>query len=136
MKCPRCQQENRPNAKFCDECGTPLKAVGTNEPPAPSYADVTSRLKEALEQQTATSEILRVISGSPTDLQPVLNVVAENAARVCGANDALIRLLEGDVLRLVAKYGPLPGDERIPLDRGSTAGRDISDRPTHHIHIN
>src|SRR5262249_11365992 len=47
-----------------------------------------NELKESLEQQTATSEILGVIAGSPTDVQPVLNVVAENAVRVCGAEDA------------------------------------------------
>ena len=67
-------------------------------------------LKESLEQQTATSEILGVIASSPTDIQPVLDTIAENAARVCGSYDALIRLVEGDKLRLVAHYGPLePG---------------------------
>ena len=59
-------------------------------------------LKESLEQQTATSEILGVIASSPTDIQPVLDVVAENAARLCDATDAIIRLVEGNVLRLIA----------------------------------
>ena len=60
------------------------------------------QLTEALEQQTATSEILRVIASSPTDIQPVLDVVAENAARLCGATDAQIIVSRGDFLRTVA----------------------------------
>ena len=59
-------------------------------------------LTESLEQQTATSEILGVIASSPTDIQPVLNTVAINAARLCEATDAQIRLVEGDGTRLVA----------------------------------
>ncbi|HKD24597.1 MAG TPA: GAF domain-containing protein, partial [Xanthobacteraceae bacterium] len=65
-------------------------------------------LNESLEQQTATSEILGVIASSPTDIQPVLDTIAENAARVCGSYDAVIRLVEGSVLRLAAHQGPIP----------------------------
>ena len=62
-------------------------------------------LKESLEQQTATSEILGVIASSPTDVQPVLDAVAENAARLCGSQDAQIYRVEGDIVRKVASYG-------------------------------
>jgi hypothetical protein len=55
--------------------------------------------KEALEQQTATSEILRVISQSPTDVQPVLDAVAERALNLCDAAQAGIFLVEEDTLR-------------------------------------
>ena len=64
-------------------------------------------LTEALAQQTATGEILRVISSSPTDLQPVMVAVAENAARLCNAYDALIFLVEGGILRRVGSYGSI-----------------------------
>jgi signal transduction histidine kinase/HAMP domain-containing protein len=90
-------------------------------------------LTEALEQQTATSEILRVIASSPTDIQPVLDVVAENAARLCDANDAVIGLREGDGLRSVANYGPLPVVAVFSVSRGSAAGRAVIDRRTVHV---
>src|SRR5262249_13991814 len=72
--------------------------------------DRTRELSESLEQQTATGEILRVISSSPTDVQPVLDAVAENAARVCGATDALIMRVEaeGTEFRRVAHFGAVP----------------------------
>src|SRR5262249_11726695 len=94
-------------------------------------------LKESLEQQPATSEILGVIASSPTDVQPVLNVVAENAVRVCGAEDALIWLVDGGGLRLVAKHGSLPSREigaESPLRPESPVGRAVMDRQTIHIH--
>jgi GAF domain-containing protein len=92
-------------------------------------------LKESLEQQTATSEILGVIASSPSDLQPVLDTIAQSAARVCNANDGTIRLLEGNMLRLAAHYGPIPmfAASELALDRDSVAGRAVLDRERVHI---
>jgi GAF domain-containing protein len=96
-----------------------------------------TELTESLEQQTATAEILRVISSSPTDLQPVMDVVAESAARFCGAANSAIYRLEGELLRLVAVYGPAPGvvpvGGTLPASPRSVAGRVIRDRQTVHI---
>ncbi|MGN6720853.1 MAG: GAF domain-containing protein, partial [Candidatus Binatia bacterium] len=98
-----------------------------------------NELKESLEQQTATSEILGVIASSPTDIQPVLDTVAENAARICGANDAnIFMVVDGTRLRKVATYGSVPGGSPIgseePLDRDTMTGRTVVDRETIHIH--
>jgi GAF domain-containing protein len=94
-------------------------------------------LAEALEQQTATSEILRVISSSPTDLQPVLDAIAASAARLCDSVDAQVFRIDGEVLRIAASYGALPkvtpADPR-PINRGSVNGRAVVERRTIHIH--
>jgi signal transduction histidine kinase len=93
-------------------------------------------LTESLEQQTATSEILGVIASSPTDVQPVLNVVAENAARLCDAVDAQIWRVEGDRVRFAAQYGSIPStrvEEGRPINRSLAGGRAILDRETVHI---
>ncbi|MGH7873473.1 MAG: GAF domain-containing protein, partial [Candidatus Binatia bacterium] len=92
-------------------------------------------LTEALEQQTATSEILGVIASSPTDIKPVLDTIAESAARVCNANDASIRLAEGNMLRLAAHHGPIPlfAAAELPIDRDSVVGRAIIECQLIHI---
>ncbi len=90
-------------------------------------------LREALEQQTATSEILRVIASSPTDLRPVLETVAKNAARLCEASNAQVYRSDGNVLRLAANYGELAASEERPISRGSVSGRAFVDRKTIHV---
>jgi signal transduction histidine kinase len=94
-----------------------------------------NELKESLEQQTATSEILGVIASSPTDIQPVLDTIAESAARVCSANDAAIRLVEQNVLRLAAHHGPIPmlATAELAIDRQSVAGRAFIERQRIHV---
>jgi len=86
-------------------------------------------------QQTATGEVLRAIASSPTDPRPVLDAVAENAARLCEANDAMILRLEGTHLRSVASYGPMrPMLEPKVVNRGWVNGRALLERRTIHIH--
>ena len=91
-------------------------------------------LTEALEQQTATSEVLQVISSSPTELQPVLDVVAENSTRLCDATSTVIWRLDGDLLQRAAVYGPMPVRIcRYPSSRGLVVGRAVADRQIVHV---
>ena len=67
-----------------------------------------AELREALEHQTATAEVLGIISRSPTDVQPVLDAIVESAARVCGIDDVVLRLHEGNTMVPRAHFGPIP----------------------------
>src|SRR4030095_14543536 len=85
-------------------------------------ARLFQELKESLEQQTATSEIMGVIASSPTDVQPVLNTVAANAARLCEAVDAQIVRVEGNGYRHVASHGSIPVPRRMNLHPSCAVG--------------
>ena len=87
----------------------------------------TCELDEALEQQTATSEVLRIISSSPTDANPVFDAIARSAARLCEAFDVVVYSVDGSVLRLVAHHGPMPAGD-VPLHRGTVGGRTVIER--------
>src|SRR5262245_20145123 len=100
MECPRCQQENPAAQKFCGECGAPLHGAGGS---TGSIADLLAEidglrraLSEASEQQAATAEILRVISQSPTDVQPVLETIVQSAVRLCAGFYSLMFLYDGE----------------------------------------
>jgi PAS domain S-box-containing protein len=101
-------------------------------------AQTRERLIEVMEQQTATSEVLRIISNSPSEIQSVLDALAENAARLCDANNARIWRLEDNLLRLVASYGESSatkdGREGLPANRDTVTGRAACDRRTIHVH--
>ena len=92
-------------------------------------------LSEALTYQTGSSNILRVIASSPTDVGPVLKAIVESACELCEASDAVVRMKEGDDLCLRAHHGPIPVDrEKWPISRDWTAGRAVLDRQPVHPH--
>src|SRR5262245_9039656 len=90
--------------------------------------ELRRQLAEALETQTATAAILRVIASSPGDLTPVLSAVAESAARLCDAFDALVMLRKGDELHTLAHHGPIPARPGGPIARDWVNGRAFLDR--------
>src|SRR5215467_11073622 len=98
-------------------------------------ARFTRELHEAQEQQTATAEVLKIISASRTELQPVLEVVVRSAARYCKADDVTLFELDGQDLREAAHWGAVPHLEglRFPCTRGSVAGRVILGRKPVHV---
>ncbi len=96
--------------------------------------------REALERQTATSDVLNVIASSPTDTQPVFDAIARSAAELCeGSNSAVFRLRDG-LVHLAGHYNPSPEQLAFapkafpaPLHRGYMAGRAIVDRAVAHV---
>jgi signal transduction histidine kinase len=138
MQCPRCQQENTTSHKFCRECGTPLTGTASAKP----YAEVKDEnerlarsLSDALQHQAATSEILRAIREAQTNAQPVFEIIARSARRLCEAAYGQVQLYDGDLIHLAALEMANPeGDQPIrtvyPLrvGDGSAGGRAIATR--------
>ena len=102
--------KRRSTAKVTSRRGSLATGKETN------VEQLTRELAEAREREAATAEVLKVISSSPTELQSVLDMVGENAARLCDANNAVIFRLDGDILRQVAAYGGIPTTSHPPRD--------------------
>src|SRR4029079_7223208 len=83
----------------------------------------TDDLSESLEQQTATSEVLKVISSSPGELEPVFRSMLENASRICEASFGSMMLLEGDFVRRVALHNPPPDYVKVTAHEPRTHRR-------------
>src|SRR3989449_838305 len=98
-------------------------------------ARLFNETKEALGRQTALAEVLRSIAGSPTDVTPVLQAIAANAARFCGAEDAVVHLLEGERLPARAHYGSLGVSSTSAFSPGRTSvvGLAVLERRTVHV---
>ena len=103
-----------------------------------ALTEAHAQVTEALEQQTATADILKVIASSPTAVQPVFEAIAASAARLCEAYDATIFRRDGDRLLLVAHHGPMLilgpiGEGTLPLIRGTANGQSVLDGRTIHV---
>lgn len=94
----------------------------------------TRELSEALTYQTGSSNILRVIASSPTDVEPVLEAIVASACQLCEADDAAVLLKDGDDLRFSAHHGPISIDiGKWPINRGWVAGRAFLDQTPVHV---
>jgi signal transduction histidine kinase len=125
MKCARCHQDNPAHARFCLECGTPFA-------PAHEAGHLHRALTAALEQQTATAEILRVIRSSPADVQPVFDTIVRSAVRLCDGLHGFVGRFDGELIHFAAQYNYTP--EALQMmqgmyprrpDRKQAAGRAI-----------
>jgi signal transduction histidine kinase len=143
MQCPRCHHANRAHARFCEECGSSLQGDGPVRRSHASDAEVESlrqALTESLERQTATSEILRVISRCQTDVQPVFDAIAARALDLCRATTGWVYTFDGELIHVGAAHGlSQEGIEArrqsypMPPSRGGGTSRAVQSRTTVYI---
>src|SRR5262245_36313487 len=117
MKCPRCEQENRSPVNFCSRCG---ESLGVTVGAVLSYAQLRAEnealmhsLGAASEQQTATAEILRVISSSPTDVQPVFDAIVRRPVRLCDGLYGFVGRFDGEQIHIAAHHNYTPDALRV-----------------------
>ena len=125
---------------MCDQIGVAVENINLFEEVKKKTTELESSnvaLREALEQQTATGEVLRVIASSPTELQPVLDTLIANAVKLSGATKGHVRQVDGEFYRVVAHYGesperisflranPLPANPDMPIGRALVQRRPI-----------
>ena len=92
-----------------------------------------AELREALEHQTATAEVLGIISRSPTDVQPVLDAIVESAARVCGIDDVVLRLHEGNSYGSAGSFWSDTRSSRVEISIDEPRYRWMREHGTLHI---
>ena len=117
MKCPRCQQENSPPGNACSRCGEPLGAAAVGGPSDTRLRAENEELRRSLgasiEQQAATAEILRVISSSPTDVQPVFDAIVRSAVRLCDGLYGFVGRFDGEQIHIAAHHNYTPDALRV-----------------------
>src|SRR6516164_1541174 len=125
-------------APFTDKQVSLVENFATQAVIAIENTRLLGELRQSLELQTATADVLRVISSSPSDLRPVFNALAENAARLCQGFDVYIQLREGNLVRYVAHYGgTIPSSVAVggtrPLTRDLVIGRAMLESKLIHL---
>jgi signal transduction histidine kinase len=136
MECRRCP-DNDADARYCSECGRPLAVTSPNS--LQSYAELEHAFSAAVEQQIATSEILRIIGSAHTNPQPVFDAIVQSAVRLCNASNAAMFQTDGKMVYHPANYGASPETLAAvraryprPLDMESTPGIAILTRSVVH----
>ena len=131
---------HRESKPFSDKQVALLRAFAAQAVIAIENTRLLSELRESLQQQTATSDVLKVISRSTFDLQTVLDTLVESAARLCDADVATARRIKGSIYEYAASYGLTPERQahmkkvKFQPGRGSVTGRTLSDGKIVHVH--